>query len=127
MGPLGSFEVDHGIGTPVWIQLRNRLAYLIASGTYQTGDRLPAVRALATQLDISNNTVSRAYMDLERDGYISTRKGRGAFVTGSDKAISRSDYSAIESMIEDVVSAARNVGMSDGDILSLVQEKVKRS
>ena len=42
--------------------------------------RLPTVRALAVDLDISYNTVNRAYMDLEREGYITTRKGRGTFV-----------------------------------------------
>lgn len=38
------------------------------------------MRALAVDLDISYNTVNRAYMDLEREGYITTRKGRGTFV-----------------------------------------------
>ena len=41
--------------------------------------QLPTVRALAIDSDISYNTVNRAYMDLEREGYINTRKGRGNF------------------------------------------------
>ena len=80
MGVLESFAIDHNSGLPVWIQIKNRIAYLIGSGAFVPGDRLPTVRALAVDLDISYNTVNRAYMDLEREGYISTRKGRGTFV-----------------------------------------------
>ena len=75
MGVLESFAIDHNSGLPVWIQIKNRIAYLIGSGAFVPGDRLPTVRALAVDLDISYNTVNRAYMDLEREGYISTRKG----------------------------------------------------
>ena len=77
MSALESLEIDYGSGLPVWIQVKNRIAYLIGSGVYVAGDKLPTVRALAVDLDISYNTVNRAYMDLEREGYISTRKGRG--------------------------------------------------
>ena len=80
MNPLASFELDYNSGLPVWIQVKNRIAYLIGSGEYKAGDQLPTVRSLAVDLDISYNTVNRAYMDLEREGYISTRKGRGTFV-----------------------------------------------
>lgn len=79
MNPLASFELDYNSGLPVWIQVKNRIAYLIGSGEYKAGDQLPTVRSLAVDLDISYNTVNRAYMDLEREGYISTRKGRGTF------------------------------------------------
>ena len=58
--PLESFEVDHSSGLPVWIQIKNRIAYLIGSGAYAPGNQLPTVRALAVSLDISYNTVNRA-------------------------------------------------------------------
>ena len=67
MGALESFVIDHNSGLPVWIQIKNRIAYLIGSGAFVPGDRLPTVRALAVDLDISYNTVNRAYMDLERE------------------------------------------------------------
>ena len=91
MNPLATFEIDYNSGLPVWIQAKNRIASLIGTGEYAPGDRLPTVRALAVDLDISYNTVNRAYMDLEREGYITTRKGRGTFVAerrevGADRA-----------------------------------------
>ena len=70
MNPLSALEIDYTGGIPVWIQIKNRIAYLIGSGEFSAGDRLPTVRGLAVDLDVSYNTVNRAYMDLEREGYI---------------------------------------------------------
>ena len=127
MGVLESFAIDHNSGLPVWIQIKNRIAYLIGSGAFVPGDRLPTVRALAVDLDISYNTVNRAYMDLEREGYITTRKGRGTFVAerrevGADRAAD----TAVELVIDDMIRACANAGMDDDDIVTLVQARLAR-
>ena len=127
MSALESFEVDHGSGLPVWIQVKNRIAYLIGSGAYAAGDRLPTVRALAVDLDISYNTVNRAYMDLEREGYISTRKGRGTFVAerrevGADRAADN----PVELVIDDMIRACLSAGLAGDDILPMVGARLER-
>ena len=124
MGPLESFSVDHNSGLPVWIQLRNRIAYLIASGAYREGDRLPTVRALGAELDIAYNTVNRAYMDLERGGYIASRQGRGTFVAGANIDVEDSGRASICAMADDLIRVARNLGMGSSDILALIQERM---
>ena len=77
---MALFELDEHSGIPIWIQLRNRLMYLIDSGYYATGDRLPTVRALAADLNVNDHTVNKVDTSLEHDGYISSKRGRGAFV-----------------------------------------------
>ena len=72
--------IDSDSGIPLWLQLRNRLIYLIASGRFQAGDKLPTVRELAVDLGINYNTVSKVYQDIERDGYIVSKRGKGTFV-----------------------------------------------
>ena len=119
MNPLASFELDYNSGLPVWIQVKNRIAYLIGSGEYKAGDQLPTVRSLAVDLDISYNTVNRAYMDLEREGYISTRKGRGTFV-----AERHAVGAALELLADDLIRTCANAGMADDDILALVQARL---
>lgn len=74
------FKLDESTGIPLWIQLRNRLAFLIDSGYYANGDRLPTVRSLAAELEVNYHTVNKVYIELERDGYINSKRGRGAFV-----------------------------------------------
>lgn len=125
MGALESFVIDHNSGLPVWIQIKNRIAYLIGSGAVVPGDRLPTVRALAVDLDISYNTVNRAYMDLEREGYISTRKGRGTFVAERhDLGAHTASDSPIELVIDDMIRVCSNAGLADDDIVAMVQARL---
>ena len=125
MGALESFVIDHNSGLPVWIQIKNRIAYLIGSGAFVPGDRLPTVRALAVDLDISYNTVNRAYMDLEREGYVSTRKGRGTFVAERhDLGAHTASDSPIELVIDDMIRVCSNAGLADDDIVAMVQARL---
>lgn len=124
MNPLESFEIDHGDGLPVWLQLKNRLAFLIASGEYKAEERLPTVRALAVDLDISYNTVNRAYMDLEREGYLTTRKGRGTFVAEiEDKGILAVD-DTVWALADEYIRAATAAGMDDEAIIAFAQSRL---
>ena len=125
MSPLESFELDYSTGLPVWIQVKNRIAYLIGSGEYKAGDRLPTVRALAVDLDISYNTVNRVYMDLEREGYITTRKGRGTFVAErNDIGAARATDSPVELLIDDMINACSHAGLNEDDILAMVKARL---
>lgn len=125
MSALESFDIDYNSGLPVWIQVKNRLAYLIGSGEYAAGDRLPTVRALAVDLDISYNTVNRAYMDLEREGYINTRKGRGTFVAEQrDVGATRATDSPVELLVDDMIQACSHAGLNEEDILAMVKARL---
>lgn len=125
MSALESFELDYSSGLPVWIQVKNRIAYLIGSGEYSAGDRLPTVRALAVDLDISYNTVNRAYVDLEREGYITTRKGRGTFVAErNDVGAARATDSPVELLIDDMINACSHAGLNEDDILAMVKARL---
>ena len=46
---MGSFQVDERSGVPLWIQIRKRLVFLITSGKYERGERLPSVRELSAK------------------------------------------------------------------------------
>ncbi|HJH43637.1 GntR family transcriptional regulator [Rubneribacter badeniensis] len=125
MNQLASFEIDYASGLPVWIQVKNRIAYLIGAGEYAPGDQLPTVRALAVSLDISYNTVNRAYMDLEREGYIVTRKGRGTFVVERrEVGAARATDNAIELLADDLIRTCSHAGMADDDIVALVEARL---
>lgn len=124
MDLLESIEIDYNSGLPVWVQLRNRAAYLIMTGAYSEGDRLPTVRALATALDISYNTANRAYMELEREGLISTRRGRGTFVLEIDPSKLDNELTTVDILAEEMIDAALNIGMDRDSIVKLVLNKL---
>lgn len=111
---MALIEVDDNSGIPIWVQLRNRLMYLIDSGYYKNGDRLPTVRALAADINVNYHTVNKVYTSLEHDGYISSKRGRGAFVSKSDDvddAVSTGDAILVEGIRQCV-----ELGMTVDDV-----------
>lgn len=65
-------------------QIKQQLAYLIAGGRLQPGERLPDVRTLADRLGVNLHTVRRAYRMLAEDGLVEVRRGRGTHVLAFD-------------------------------------------
>ena len=77
---MENFSIDERSGVPIWVQLRNRLVYLIQTGRYQPGDQLPTVHEMAVNLNINYNTVNKVYRSMETSGLIMSKRGRGTFV-----------------------------------------------
>ena len=88
------FEVDSTTDVPLWVQLRQRLVYLINSGYFKPGDQLPTVRGLASEISINYNTVNKAYLSLVSDGYLESTRGRGVFVRDLDAEMDQDDDGA---------------------------------
>jgi len=74
-------ELERESRVPLYMQIASQVRDLISRGTLKPGDRLPAYRELAKQLDVNRTTVSTAYADLEADGLITSQVGRGTFIS----------------------------------------------
>ncbi len=72
--------LDRRSDTPLYAQLRERLADEIRSGRLKPGERLPAVVELARRLGVTQSTVTRAFTDLAAAGWLESHVGRGTFV-----------------------------------------------
>ena len=86
---LRFIAVDAEAPLPLATQLRQQLTWLIASGQVKAGERLPPVREVAKYLGINRNTVRAAYQQLEADGLLTLRQGRGSVVLPQDVRRSR--------------------------------------
>lgn len=65
----------------IYEQVIDKLSHLMLMGILKPEEKLPSVRTLATELSINPNTIQRAYIELEREGYIYSVKGVGSFVS----------------------------------------------
>ena len=65
---------------PMYLQLMEQIRRRVAVGDWGPGQEIPSIRALAASTSVSVITVKRAYLELEREGVIVTRQGRGTFV-----------------------------------------------
>ncbi|MFC2000046.1 substrate-binding domain-containing protein [Chloroflexota bacterium] len=74
-------QPDQRPETPLYKQIAEQVRQLIATSRLKPGERLPAVRQLANSLDISPGTVVRAYLELEQEQIVVSRRGGGTIVT----------------------------------------------
>lgn len=118
------FEVDASSNVPPWVQLRQRLVYLIETGYFKPGEQLPTVRGLASEISMNYNTVNKAYISLATDGYIESTRGRGAFVCDLHPEASDVSVREVEMILEDCINACRCLGLSYDEIARSMTRKV---
>ncbi|MDR2716292.1 MAG: GntR family transcriptional regulator [Coriobacteriaceae bacterium] len=119
-----AITIDDDSGIPIWLQLRNRLIYLITSGQFMVGDRLPTVRELAVELGINYNTVSKVYQDIERDGFIVSYRGKGTFVSNRYLEHAGAAANETDSLVDDFIRQCHELGVPRQDIVGLVKRRL---
>jgi DNA-binding transcriptional regulator YhcF (GntR family) len=73
-------QVNSKSHVPVHVQLEEQIKHLVLTGGFALGSRLPSIRALAGYLRVNRNTVARVISDLEREGFVESRRGSGVYV-----------------------------------------------
>lgn len=108
-------------------QIMDGLKREISAGRLRPGASLPSFRQLAADLMVSVITVKRAYEELEREGIIYRRQGLGTFVAESGHDRNRETRQAeATQLFQAAISAAREAGLTDRDILGLVRETLQQ-
>ena len=75
------FKIDMRSRTPIYEQIIDSITELVVKGVLIPGERLPSVRDMAKEMTLNPNTVQKAYQELERQGIISTLRGKGTFIS----------------------------------------------
>jgi DNA-binding transcriptional regulator YhcF (GntR family) len=77
------FQIDPRSGLPVYRQLMDQIKYYVASGALKSGDQLPSIRDLAVRATVNPTTVVKCYTELQHEGVVEMKHGKGAFVAAS--------------------------------------------
>ena len=110
---------------PIYVQIMDLIKQRIASGELKVGEQLPSVRDLAGQLVVNPNTVQKAYVELEREGYVDTQRGTGTFVLGDRGAVDQLRERLAHSAVESCVTTLRALGYSPDDIAALAVQAAR--
>lgn len=111
------FSLNPSSTTPIYRQIIDQTRRLVASGALAPGDKLPSVRAIASQLGINPMTVSKAYSMLDQAGMLSRRPGVGMVVAHA----APDPAQLIEPNARALVASAKEVGMSRTDLLAQIR------
>lgn len=119
-----SLEFDTGI--PIYKQIFNQLVAVITCGNMTSGDKLPSIRELSSELGINPNTVARAFLELEMKGYIKTQRGNGTFVSAKQEANELSDEeksACLDKLFNKLIAEAGCMGISRSEVLKYLKGK----
>ena len=112
---------------PIYRQIFDQIVERIQSGDIPEGTTLPSIRGLAKELGISVITTTRAYNELEGEGYIVSRQGKGSIVLGKNNSVVKSQYRRrMEESLELLIENARYLEMSEEEIVKCVEERLRR-
>ena len=105
---------------PIYLQIMEGIKTGAVRGEYRPGEQLPSVRELAGSLRVNPNTLSRAYGELEREGFITTRRGEGSFVTGDTGRIEAERRALAEAARDRFVDEMRALNMDAAQVAALL-------
>ena len=108
-------------GKPIYEQIKEQIKVAILSDEICEGEMLPSIRQLARDLKISVITTTRAYNDLELEGFITNVQGKGCFVlTKNSELIREQLLSKIEDGFLSAISAGRIAKLSSRELLQIL-------
>ncbi len=111
--------VDLNDAEPPFAQLISQIRSAVQAGVLSPGDPLPSIRQLATDLELNNKTVAKAYRLLERDSIVESRGYRGTYVHSNARANSEVDLNAwVAEQLAETVTRLRDAGATDAEIRS---------
>ncbi|HZV06273.1 MAG TPA: GntR family transcriptional regulator [Gemmataceae bacterium] len=120
------FHISTASRAPIYQQLAQQIREAIARGELQPDAGLPSVRQLSRELVINPNTVARAYTELEREGLLVSRPGRGIYVAQPRNDLTRAarDRRLIE-QLDRWLTEAVHLGYSAEEVRRLVAQRVR--
>lgn len=106
---------------PIYEQIVNSIKEAIINGTLNPNEKLPSIRSLAKDLNISVITTKRAYDELERQGFIETVGGKGCYVSYYNKELVYEEkLKEIEEKLEDILNISRSIKLKKSDIKNMI-------
>ena len=122
-------QLDPRSGVPAYRQLMDQVRHYIASGTLRPGDQLPSIRELASVLAVNPTTIVRVYTELEREGTLEMRHGKGAFVGSRQAWNAEQEARQMESLrrtARQLAVEATQLGVEPGRVTALVSDEINR-
>ncbi len=114
--------ISNGSGAPIYEQIKAQIKEAILSGELEEGETLPSLRTLARELKISVLTTTRAYTELEQEGFVKNVQGKGCYVMARGSALVREQLvREVERNLTGALEAAERAGMTLEEVHKLLE------
>lgn len=106
----------------IYEQIINQMKNAIVTGELKTGEALPSIRGLASELQVSVITTKRAYEELEKEGLIRSVAGKGFYVCEYNTDYLREkQLMMLEKRLVEVIEEAKAAGLSSAELVEMIE------
>ncbi len=114
--------ISNTAGVPIYEQIKEQIKGAILSGEIQENELLPSLRQLARDLKISVLTTTRAYTELEQEGFVTNVQGKGCYVMGRGSELIREQLLRdIEDNLTIAIRSARRAEISENELIDMLK------
>jgi GntR family transcriptional regulator len=118
------FCLDPKSGIPYYRQIIDQIRHGMARGRLKAGEQLPTVRALAVQLAVNPNTISKVYRELEIQNILQTQQGTGTFIGSQQVRIAPGERRRkLREICSEFVTVAASYGFTPDDLMRELRQK----
>ncbi len=117
------FQIDLRSPKPIYEQIVDQVREQVLKGFLRPGDAMPSIRSVSKAATVNNNTVARAYTELERMGLIETVVGRGTFV--KESPMTKRDEARVQALLQHMkppLMELKLMGLTDEAILKEITQ-----
>ena len=107
---------------PIYLQIMEAVKKGAVRGEHAVGGQLPSVRDMAATMGANPNTMARAYQELEREGFVDTRRGEGSFVTADPDRIDEERRRLAAAASQQFCTQIRDLGLTAAQIRELLEQ-----
>lgn len=114
--------ISNTSGVPIYEQIKEQIKSSILSGEIEENQLLPSLRQLARELKISVLTTTRAYTELEQEGYVTNVQGKGCYVLGRGSELIREQLLRdIEENLSAAIKSSRRADVSEEELVKMLK------
>ena len=114
--------IDNKSGVPIYDQIYSQIKAQIIGDALRQDEALPSIRSLAKDLRISVITTTRAYDELERDGFIDRVPGKGCYVAEKNLELVREAHlKQIEDHMNAIVDLAAGCSLTEEEAVEMLR------
>ncbi len=118
--------ISNRSSVPIYEQIKLQIKEAILSGEQKEDSPLPSIRQLAKDLKISVITTTRAYNDLETEGYVINIQGKGCFVLPRNPELVKENATRnIESLFEKAIELSNRYDITYEELIEILQTLYK--
>ena len=109
---------------PIYFQIIENIKKRVVNNEYIEGQRIPSVRTLCAEYEVTSLTIQRVIFELENENIIYTKKGIGSFLNEGIYLKLKNELS--KNIIDKYISNMKSIGYKNKEILKFVEEELKK-